>query len=111
MLGMGLVFFGIFRSALAAGAARRDGHTQRLCFWLVILVISMLADLFLSIYLSIPGWARQVLRGLETRLYSLAASHVAQEEDDGGSTNTTLHQPKTRKVMYRPLHCHSQNST
>src|SRR5579864_8041668 len=65
MLVWGLVFFGLFWSAYAAGQAYRAGQTVRFDCWLVVLAVSMAANL----YMAIPSRSRRFLNLLNERLY------------------------------------------
>jgi len=69
MLGLGLIFFGLFWAASAAGQAHRAGQTFRFGFWVTVAVIGVVANLLTSVYFSIPSRFTRVLHALDTWLY------------------------------------------
>ena len=65
MLALGIVFLSIFWSIPMAVQAHRAGQTLRFAVWLGLGIVSSAANVFFSIYLSIPSrakWADQTLR-------------------------------------------------
>jgi hypothetical protein len=69
MLVWGLVFAGIFWSSIAGGAARRSGQSMAYGIWLGMAILFCIVNIFLSIYMSIPGRAKPVLDWIGGRVY------------------------------------------